>query len=94
MLKFSKENNAKLDSIKEWSEIENPKVYSISLLSGFSCSFASDCQTYAIENKITKDYQGRPSKLFARQQDVLDTLFEYLVSPKGYWKCRVVYYID
>jgi len=54
MLKFSKENNAKLDSIKEWSEIENPKVYSISLLSGFSCSFAKDCQTYAIENKITK----------------------------------------
>ena len=48
MLKFSKENNAKLDSIKEWSDIENPKVYSISLLSGFSCSFASDCQTYAI----------------------------------------------
>ena len=54
MLKFSKENNAKLNSIKEWSKIENPKVYSISLLSGFSCSFASDCQTYAIENKITK----------------------------------------
>lgn len=54
MLKFSKENNAKLDSIKEWSDIENPKVYSISLLSGFSCSFANECQTYAIENKITK----------------------------------------
>tara|TARA_B100000519_G_scaffold60264_1_gene50520 strand:- start:1544 stop:2287 length:744 start_codon:yes stop_codon:yes gene_type:complete len=54
MLKFSKENNAKLKSIKEWSKIENPKVYSISLLSGFSCSFAKDCQTYAIENKITK----------------------------------------
>ena len=54
MLKFSKENNAKLKSIKQWSKIENPKVYSISLLSGFSCSFASDCQTYAIENKITK----------------------------------------
>ena len=54
MLKFSKEKNAKLDSIKEWSDIENPKIYSISLLSGFSCSFASDCQTYAIENKITK----------------------------------------
>ena len=54
MLKFSKEKNAKLKSIKEWSKIENPKVYSISLLSGFSCSFASDCQTYAIENKITK----------------------------------------
>ena len=54
MLKFSKEKNAKLKSIKEWSKIENPKVYSISLLSGFSCSFAKDCQTYAIENKITK----------------------------------------
>ena len=54
MLKFSKEKNAKLKSIKEWSKIENPKVYSMSLLSGFSCSFASDCQTYAIENKITK----------------------------------------
>ena len=54
MLKFSKEKNAKLKSIKEWSKIKNPKVYSISLLSGFSCSFAKDCQTYAIENKITK----------------------------------------
>jgi len=54
MLKFSKEDNAKLNSIKEWSPIKEPKVYSISLLSGFSCSFASDCQTYAVENKITK----------------------------------------
>ena len=54
MLKFSKENNAKLKKIKEWSPIKEPKVYSISLLSGFSCSFAKDCQTYAIENKITK----------------------------------------
>ena len=54
MLKFSKEDNAKLKSIKEWSPIKEPKVYSISLLSGFSCSFAKDCQTYAIENKITK----------------------------------------
>ena len=53
-LKFSRDNNKKLKAIKEWSEIENPKVYSLSLLSGFSCSFASDCQTYAIENKITK----------------------------------------
>ena len=54
MLKFSKEDNAKLKKIKEWSPIKEPKVYSISLLSGFSCSFAKDCQTYAIENKITK----------------------------------------
>ena len=66
MLKFSKENNAKLKSIKQWSKIENPKVYSISLLSGFSCSFANECQTYAIENKITKKRKvldGKNAKL-------------------------------
>ena len=53
-LKFSKDkNNSKLASIKEWSDIENPKVYSFSLLSGFSCPKALDCQTYAIKDKVT-----------------------------------------
>ena len=52
-LKFSKENNDKLKNIKEWSPIENPRVYSFSLLSGFSCPKALDCQTYAIKNKAT-----------------------------------------
>ena len=52
-LKFSKEANAKLVGIKEWSPVENPKVYSISLLSGFSCPGAKECQTYAIEDKVT-----------------------------------------
>ena len=52
-LKFSKENNDKLKNIKEWSPIENPRVYSFSLLSGFSCSKALDCQTYAIKDKAT-----------------------------------------
>ena len=52
-LKFSKENNDKLKNIKEWSPIENPRVYSFSLLSGFSCPKALDCQTYAIKDKVT-----------------------------------------
>ena len=52
-LKFSKEANAKLVGIKEWSPVKNPKVYSISLLSGFSCPGAKECQTYAIEDKVT-----------------------------------------
>lgn len=52
-LKFSKDDNKKLKAIKEWSEIENPKVYSLSLLSGFSCPKALDCSTYAVANKIT-----------------------------------------
>tara|TARA_R110000824_G_scaffold73282_1_gene186747 strand:- start:72 stop:827 length:756 start_codon:yes stop_codon:yes gene_type:complete len=53
-LKFSKSTDqAKLKHIKEWSEIENPIVYSFSLLSGFSCPKALDCQSYAIENKVT-----------------------------------------
>ena len=34
-LKFSEEANAKLVGIKEWSPVENPKVYSISLLEWF-----------------------------------------------------------
>ena len=53
MLKFSKEANAKLKSIKEWSPIKEPKVYSFSLLSGFSCPKALDCQTYAVADKVT-----------------------------------------
>ena len=53
ILKFSKENNDKLKNIKEWSDIENPRVYSFSLLSGFSCPKALDCQTYAIKDKVT-----------------------------------------
>ena len=52
-LKFSKEANAKLVGIKEWSPVKNPKVYSISLLSGFSCPGAKECQTYAIRDKVT-----------------------------------------
>jgi len=52
-LKFSKVANSKLKKIKEWIDIENPKVYSFSLLSGFSCPFATDCQTYSIANKVT-----------------------------------------
>jgi len=64
-LKFSKVANDKLKNIKEWSPIENPRVYSFSLLSGFSCSKALDCQTYAIKDKVTgkrKVLDGKNSK--------------------------------
>ena len=74
-LKFSKDkNNSKLASIKEWSDIENPKVYSFSLLSGFSCPKALDCQTYAIKDKVTGKrtvLDGKYSKYrcFSAQQE-------------------------
>ena len=51
-LKFSREkDNAKLNKMKEWLPMDKPIVYTISLLSGFSCPSASDCQTYAIKKK-------------------------------------------
>jgi len=50
-LKFSHVANTKLKKIKEWIDIENPRVYSFSLLSGYSCPMASDCQTYAVPDK-------------------------------------------
>jgi len=53
-LKFSKSTDqAKLKHIKKWSKIKNPKVYSFSLLSGFSCPQAKDCHAYAKEDKVT-----------------------------------------
>ena len=64
-LKFSKDNNTKLKAIKEWSPIEKPRVYSFSLLSGFSCPKALDCQTYAVADKVTgkrKVLDGKYSK--------------------------------
>ena len=51
-LKFSLSND-KLKHIKEWSDIENPKVYSFSLLSGYSCPSAKDCHAYARVDKVT-----------------------------------------
>ena len=51
-LKFSLSND-KLKNIKEWSDIENPKVYSFSLLSGMSCPKAKDCHAYARVDKVT-----------------------------------------
>ena len=49
-LKFTKDKNAKLKAIKSWSPIKNPKVYSLSLLSGVSCPGAEDCYAYARVN--------------------------------------------
>tara|TARA_Y100000593_G_scaffold22965_1_gene45641 strand:+ start:382 stop:1119 length:738 start_codon:yes stop_codon:yes gene_type:complete len=47
-----------------------------------------------IKKNITSDYQGKPNKLFARNEIALAHLFEYIGKPKGYWKCRVAFYKD
>tara|TARA_Y100001973_G_scaffold84003_1_gene124762 strand:- start:2793 stop:3542 length:750 start_codon:yes stop_codon:yes gene_type:complete len=52
-LKFTRDKNAKLKAIKSWSPIKNPKVYSLSLLSGVSCPGAEDCYAYARVDKKT-----------------------------------------
>ena len=53
LLKFSKDSNAKLKGIREWTNNPNLKVYSFSLLSGFSCPKARDCKTFAIKDPKT-----------------------------------------
>ena len=62
-LKFSKDaDNAKLKGMKAWLPINKPKIYSLSLLSGFTCPGAKDCQAYASKDKKTgktKVMQGK-----------------------------------
>ena len=53
-LKFSREkDNNKLKKIKEWDPKDNPIVYTISLLSGFTCPSADECRTFAITDRKT-----------------------------------------
>jgi hypothetical protein len=53
-LKFSREkDNAKLDKMKEWLPMDKPIVYTISLLSGFTCPSADECRTFAITDRKT-----------------------------------------
>ena len=52
MLRFS-EANAKTEGISEWSSIENPKIYSMSIISGYTCPGAKECQAWVIEDKET-----------------------------------------
>ena len=55
MLKFSKANDqAKLKGIEKWLGYK-PKIYTISLPSGYTCPFAVDCLSKAdrITGKIT-----------------------------------------
>tara|TARA_R110002124_G_scaffold254682_2_gene420306 strand:+ start:508 stop:1293 length:786 start_codon:yes stop_codon:yes gene_type:complete len=73
-LKFSKDANAKLAGIKAWLPVKNPKVYSLSLLSGFTCPGAKDCQAYAVRDKKTgktRVVQGRDAiyRCFSASQE-------------------------
>ena len=57
MVKFSKAN-AKIEALKQVESLqkylEGKKVYSFDLLSGFSCPFAKECLSKAVENREGK----------------------------------------
>ena len=57
MVKFSKAN-AKIEALKQVKSLEKylegKKVYSFDLLSGFSCPFAKECLSKAVENSECK----------------------------------------
>lgn len=68
MLKFSKAN-AKLEALAEVDELkqflENKrKVYSLDLLSGFSCPFASECLSKVVEKDGKRTLVDGPATLF------------------------------
>ena len=75
-LQFSRDkDNAKLKRIQEWSDIQRPIVYSVSLLSGFSCPSATDCQAWAIEYRVTgnrrlQDGKRAKFRCFSANQEV------------------------
>ena len=75
-LQFSRDkDNAKLKRIQEWSDIQRPIVYSVSLLSGFSCPSATDCQAWAIEDRVTgkrrlQDGKRAKFRCFSANQEV------------------------
>jgi hypothetical protein len=55
--------------------------------------FATLLRDLEIDNKIRKDYRGKPNDLFQSRKELLNILFENLKSPKGYWISRVQYWI-
>ncbi len=75
-LRFSRDkNNAKLNRIKEWLDIERPIIYSISLLSGKSCPGARDCFAMAEEDEVTgkrtlRDGKYAKFRCFSASQEV------------------------
>jgi len=73
-LKFSREkDNAKLNKMKEWLPMDKPIVYTISLLSGFTCPSADECKTFAIKKKTggreVLDGKGAKFRCFSAIQE-------------------------
>ena len=73
-LKFSREkDNAKLNKRKEWLPMDKPIVYTISLLSGFTCPSADECKTFAIKKKTggreVLDGKGAKFRCFSAIQE-------------------------
>ena len=77
MVKFSKAN-AKIEALKEVKSLqkylEGKKVYSFDLLSGFSCPFAKECLSKAVENsegkRTIKDGPDTEFRCFSASQEV------------------------
>ena len=77
MVKFSKAN-AKIEALKEVKSLqkylEGKKVYSFDLLSGFSCPFAKECLSKAVENsegkRTIKDGPNTEFRCFSASQEV------------------------
>jgi len=77
MVKFSKAN-AKIEALKQVKSLEKylegKKVYSFDLLSGFSCPFAKECLSKAVENsegkRTIKDGPNTEFRCFSASQEV------------------------
>ena len=77
MVKFSKAN-AKIEALKQVKSLEKylegKKVYSFDLLSGFSCPFAKECLSKAVENsegkRTIKDGPDTEFRCFSASQEV------------------------
>jgi hypothetical protein len=77
MVKFSKAN-AKIEALESVPDLKeflngNKEVYSFDLLSGFSCPFANECLSKAIENngrRTIKDGPNTKFRCFSASQEV------------------------
>ena len=78
MLKFSKAN-AKTQALKNDSELadyltDNRKIYSLDLLSGYSCPYAEKCLSKAVElpngKRKIKDGKKTEFRCFSASQEV------------------------
>jgi hypothetical protein len=81
MLKFSPAN-AKIEALNKVAAVadflgKSRKVYSFDLLSGYTCPFAHDCQSFAVEkadgSRSIEDGENTEFRCFSASQEVLYT---------------------